>query len=565
MAQQLAHRIQLPEPTLLDRAISYVSPRWALRRLKARAGAAIAYSYLGQNGAKASGYTGARIDKRSMKKWAPGVGSPNTDILPDLATLRARSRDLIRNSPFAGGAQETTVTNVIGTGLRLQPKINREILDLSEEEADAWERRAREIWRAWAERESCDFTRTQNFAGLQDLAFRTVLGTGDILAIRRFRERPGDMLGFKVQLIEGDRISNPNWMLDTPTLAGGVEIDRDGAPIAYHVMNQHPGEYYSVIGRVPEWARVPAYGKATTDRIALLLYRRERPGQVRGVPFLAPVIEPLKQLERYTEAELMAAVIGAMFTVFIKAEAGGLGLTDMGTDADQAAAESDEIHLDYGAIVDLMPGEDIAVANPQRPNQQFDPFVLAVLRQVGVSLGLGYELLIKQFQNSYSASRAALLEAWKFFRARRQWVATSFCQPCYEWVISEALLRGMIEAPGFDDPVIRHAWLRAEWIGPAPGQINPKDEIEAATGRVNLGVSTIEKETAEISGSDWEELHEQRKKERRMRHEAGLESSEIEEGIALPRPERDRSPDERDRDEELGDREGEEMEEEVAI
>jgi lambda family phage portal protein len=257
----------------------------------------------------------------------------------------------------------------------------------------------------------------------------------------------------------------------------------------------------------------------------LHLFRKLRPAQRRGAPYLASVIEAFKQLDKYTEAEVMAAVVSAMFTVFVKTES-GTGLGTLEPTAETGAKTSDkDIKLASGAIWDLAKGESIEVANPGRPNQAFDPFVNAILAQIGTALEIPFELLIKRFMSSYSAARAALLEAWKAFRTRRAWLAWNFCQPVYEAVITEAVARGRISAPGFfADPLIRQAWLGCEWTGPPPGQIDPEAEINAAKERVDLGVSTLQRETAEISGADWEALHKQRAREKRMRVADGLEA-----------------------------------------
>lgn len=145
------------------------------------------------------------------------------------------------------------------------------------------------------------------------------------------------------------------------------------------------------------------------------------------------------------------------------------------------------------------------------------------MRQIGVALELPFEILIKHFTASYSAAQAALVEAWKTFSTRRIWMASQFCQPVYEMVITEAVAKGIIEAPGFfSDPFVRAAYLGTEWIGPPRGQIDQLKEIRAADYRVRLGVSTLEEETAQITGGSWEVKHVQRAKEQRLRTEAGL-------------------------------------------
>lgn len=471
----------------------------------------------------AGGYSGASSTKKSLKEWTPISGSPDRDQLDDLGSLRARSRDLARNAPLAVGAVNTVVTNVVGTGMTLQSQIDRDLLGLSEAEADAWEHDAERIWAIAAD--ELDIEGEQKMGELEELVFRSTLDSGDILMVRRFVDDPSTLLRTRLQFFEADRVSNPNQRMDTPTLAGGVEVDRDGRPLRYWVADTHPGDF---LRRPTRWSGIPVRGERSGMRQSKLLYKRLRPGQRRGIPYLAPVIELLKQLERYSEAEIQAAVISSFFTVFVKTEGGDeAGLPDVIVgEVDAAAVDAGEIAMGPGVVADLKPNEDVEFANPGRPNAAFDPFVLAVLRQIGVALELPFEVLVKHFESSYSAARAALLQAWKFFSTRRYWLASNFNQVVYEWVITEAVLRGLLPAPGFlENPLIRRAWLGSRWIGDAQGQIDPYKEIQAAELRVDMGVSTLAEETAQITGGNWERNHRQRVKESRMRREAGLDAT----------------------------------------
>ncbi len=165
----------------------------------------------------------------------------------------------------------------------------------------------------------------------------------------------------------------------------------------------------------------------------------------------------------------------------------------------------------------------MAFADPTRPNTSFDPFVMSVLRQIGVALELPFEVLIKHYTASYSAARAALLEAWRFFRKRRDWLAAGFCQPVYEAVITECVLDGRLRAPGFlRDELVRAAYLGAVWIGDAPGAIDPLKEAQAARERVELGISDKSAETVAYSGRNWEDVHSQRVRERQAELRDGL-------------------------------------------
>lgn len=506
-----------------------------MKRMRARAMMAVASSWA------SSGYVGGRSDRRSLREWNPRAGSASTDQLPGLSTLRSRSRDMARNTPLAAGAINTNITNVVGSGLKLQARPDRKVLGLDDEAAEAWEGRAELIWQLWTQAEHADITGEQDFAELQDLALRSVLESGDVLVVRRFVE--SGLLGTRLQLIEADRLTNPRHAMDRPGLQGGVEVDEIGRPIAYHIQSPHPGDRFNASSAAEDWTRVPVRGSGSGERQAVLLYRKVRVGQQRGVPYLAPVIDSLKQLDRYSEAEIMAALVGSMFTVFVRTESGD----GLAPHPDNEADETDrDYHLGSGSILDLLPGEDVEFANPNRPNQAFDAFVVSILRQVGTALELPLEVLTKHFQSSYSAARSALLEAWKTYTTRRDWLVRRFCQPTYAWVVTEAAARGLIDAPGFfDDPVIRAAWLKSSWIGPAKGQIDELKEVKAAKLKVDMGISTLQEECASITGGDWETKHRQREKERRLRSEAGLEASDIAGGLTEDGDDDD--PDERDR------------------
>ena len=508
------HSVTVRE-NLVDRVVRYFDPIKGNARLRARLQSETVGAMLG-------GYVGTSRSDRALSGWRTAVGSPDTDILTDLQTLRDRSRWLARNSPLGGGAINTTVTNVVGGGLKLQARIDREVLNMTDEQADAWEALVEREWCLFSKH--CDAMRVLGFGRLQEVAFRSALESGDVFAVLPYIGKRNSPYGLSVQLIEADRVTNPDNKPDSKDIAGGVERDQYGAPVAYYIQNTHPGETYAMGARV-EWTKVRAYGDASGRRQVVHLFRMIRPGQVRGVPFLAPVIRELKQISRYTDAELMAAVISGMLTVFVKSDAAGDSpLAPMSpTDETGAASGDADIKLGNGAVVGLAPGEDITTVNPSRPNANFDPFFEAIVKQIGLSLEIPKEVLVKHFTASYSAARAALLEAWKFFRNRRDWLAESFCQPIYEAFLEEAIVNERIAAPGyFSDPIIREAYSRAEWIGPAKGMINEKDEVEAAALRIEKNLSTLDRETSELTGGDWETNVRQRQKEQRMVEEAGL-------------------------------------------
>ncbi len=513
------------EDNFLDRAIRVVSPERYARRIRSRIVGAIVGNYFG-----------ASTVRRQTSQWKPIDGDPDSTISYELGDLRQRSRDLIRNTPLATGAINTVTTNVVGSGLKLQVRIDRSTVNLSDDEADAWEAAAEREWALFSESKECDLSRTLNFAAITELVFRQVLENGDIFINLPRIERGFTPYALRLQLIEADRVSNKNNAADNKTLVMGVHKDENGAPTAYDICNQYP--WHNIQEKTTRtWETIDAWGKSTGLPNILHIFKPLRPGQSRGTPYMTPVIEQLKQLDRYSEAELQAAVISSMLTVFIKTEKvdSAFDIGDLGAETKAAASDKD-VKLASGAIIDLAKGESIETVNPQRPNTAFDPFVQAVLRQIGVALEIPFEILIKHFTASYTAARAALLEAWKFFIARRAWLAGNFNQPVFEVFLYEAIASGRLSAPGyFQYPEIRKAYAAAEWVGPSAGQIDPLKEVDAAGKRLELRLSTISQETAQLGG-DWDKNLPQIRKETEQLRDMGLTAPAEATSSVAPRP-----------------------------
>ena len=475
-----------------------------------------------------SGYShhGANTVKKSMLGWLSSSYGANEDIDRNIVKLRERSRDLYMGGALvATGALKTIRTNVIGAGLTVKPAVITDVLGISNDEADLWQRKMQREFSLWAGTIDCDAARRHNFAELQQLAFLSWLMNGDVFAGMPYIERPGCPYNLRVLLIEADRVCDPEPMDLGSEIVQGIEMGENGEVVAFHICNQHP-LYSGLMTRKPKrWQRVEAFGKKTGRRNVLHIMESERIGQARGVPMLSPIIEAARKVGQYTESELVAAVVASMFTVFISTENPNEPLGQSPIPEDERVDDDDpeSYELGNGAVVTLGTNEKAQIANPSRPYTGFDNFVVAISRQMGAALELPYEILIKQFSNNYSASRAALLEAWKMYKMRRSWFVNDFCQPLYEELVTEAVAKGRIDAPGFwSHPELRAAWLQAEWYGPAQGQIDPLKEVSASRVRVEEGFSTRARETAELTGGDFETNVRQRQREEMLLKTAGL-------------------------------------------
>lgn len=491
------------------------------------------------------GEAGASNTKRALKGMVPSSGAPNEDIDPHNSTLRQRSRMLYMSSPIATSAINTSRTKIVGTGLVPKPSIDFERLHMTPEKARKWQSQTEAEFSLWAsDKRSCDATGLNTFYSMQQLALVSWLLSGDCFALvsmeRSTKFKP---YGLRLHIIEADRVSTPvdaklygltsvttGETADGNPIYDGVETDANGKVVAYHVCNAYPGQITSQNKEI-KWTRVKAEGARTGLPNVLHIMSSERPDQYRGVPYLAQVIEPMLQIRRYTESELMAALVQSFFTAWITThtdpseipinEVGGgdaFGVPGQG----EVSKDQNEYEMSPGTIVHLEEGEDIKFGNPNIPTSGFDVFLKALCREIGSALEIPYDVLMKEFNSSYSASRGALLEAWEAFKMRRSWFVDDFCQPAYEIWLTEAVARGRIKAPGFfEDPLIRAAWCKANWIGPIQGQLDPLKEANAALMLTGHGVKTHSQITRELGGGDWNNNIEQLRLENEKLAEAG--------------------------------------------
>jgi lambda family phage portal protein len=528
--------------TLLDRVISRISPEAGVKRTVAKLRAQ-GLAGLDTSQAEArdpfnvmpSGpssfvrqdtrWRGASHGIRSMAAWITSIGSGRSDNSKyERDRMTARSFDAYRNHLIARAAVTRLRTNVVGTGIAAHPDVDADVLGMTEQEADEFNALVlREFTLYYDNPQEVDIESTLDGAGLQSLVLVTALLSGDCWALTPFLETTGGLYGLKIQLVDPARVSNVNNQPDTLTLQDGVEISTVGVPIAIHIARRHPAD--KSFGVPDVWDRREIFSPTGARRVLQVWNDKDRIGTTRGVPYLAPILEPLQTLEQYSRAELIAAVISAMFTVFItkdlnRVDAQGNPLPFV--EGETVKGEPSGIALGNGAVLDLAPGEDAKFANPTRPNANYDPFFMSIVRQIGAALELPVDELLLNYQQSYSAARAAMLQAYRMYTMRRWWLVQQFCAPHYRLWFDEAVARGRIKVTGYDDPVRRAAYQKAMWIGPAKGAMDENQEAQAALARINAGVSNETIETAAMTGEDWLSVYKQRRREVKQRQTDGM-------------------------------------------
>lgn len=530
-------------PKLHERALFLVSPKMANKVYTERMKREMQEEKRKEPQMSATGYGnhGASTTLNSMVGWVVNGSGAEDDIDLHGSTLRRRARDLYAGGGLARSGPATMVTNVVGWGIQPKPKIDGEMLNLSDEAADEWERKTAREFRLWAENVMCDAERRQNFYGLQQLAFRSHLISGDVFVLFGMKENKRTPYKTTLRLLEADRISTPDSGGEESEsketdgggrIVDGVELDKEGMVIRYHIASRHP--LAESDSRELTWQPIDVYGKDTGYPNILHIMTHERPEQRRGLPFVAAQIEQIKQLDRYITSELAANVVSSMLAIFLVSnEDDGInGLEDAVNESEKVTDDDLKLELAPGAMYSLPPGKTVKEVNPIRNNGAFEPFVSALETLIGSGMSIPKEVLIKKYESNYTAARGALLDFWREVRVHRTSFNASFNQPIYEQWLAEAVALGRIEAPGFfDDPAIRQAWCGCMWMGASMGHVDPLKEVKAAAERIAHNISTEEQEASEYNGNDWLNNIRQRRKEM-----AALGSPETEEKPQKEKP-----------------------------
>jgi len=479
------------------------------------------------------GNYGANLSKNSLIGWLWRGGDADADIGLNVQILRERSRDAFMGIPLAAGAIETLDTNVVGEGLFAAPAPDAEALGISEQQATDLGKELYDLFESWAcDPRECDFEARDTFYTKQHVAFQSMLLSGDCPVLMPLRARPGTTFELKLRILEADRVRDPFTFDPALNIFNGVELTNDGELVAYHISEVHPLavlRFRFAFALTPgKTFRVEPYGALTGRRNMVLLMRPERPEQRRGVPILAVCLELVKQMGRYIDATVVSAVIQSYLTAFITSDFPDPNVFDSLLTDEQKAEISNinpyDVQLGPGIINFMRPGHEVKFSEPSQPQATFGEFTIAVAKFVGSATGIPYEVLLKQYNASYSASRAALLDFWKRVRKWRSLMVDGFCQPSYEEVVADAVALNLVKRFKGDiaNPVIRRALCRCIWTGTSAGSLDPQKEVIAADLKVKCGFSTIAIEAAELNGTDYTDNVRQQAVEKKAFEDADL-------------------------------------------
>jgi lambda family phage portal protein len=401
---------------------------------------------------------------RAVMGWNPGNEAINALVAGGGDALRRQSRDMARRNAWAANAIESYVANAIGAGIVPQPKHpDPAVKELLQSE-----------WLRWTD--EADAAGLTDFYGLQSLACRAAIEAGECIA--RLRPRlasDGLRVPLQIQLLEPEHLplTDTRDLGDGNKVRWGLEFDKIGRRVAYHLYREHPGEtpmFFS--GR--EQTRVRA-------EYVMHLYKPLRPGQHRGQPWLAPILLALHELEKYDRAELVRKAIATMI-VFFEQDLSAEGAASAsvfgrggGTDRDGAPMQG----LEPGAYIRVPAGRQVDHSKPVDVGGMYVEFMRAQLRKIAAGLGITYEQLTGDLTGvNYSSIRAGLLEFRRRCEAfQHQVMVFQFCRPVWRAWIQAAALAGVVDARDYAKRP--DAYLDVEWQPQAWDWVDPLKDIEA--------------------------------------------------------------------------------------
>jgi lambda family phage portal protein len=426
------------------------------------------------------------------------------------------SRMAAFESPIAGAMLGRLAEVVVGSGLSLRPQPVWDIIDPAKRLDDAarneWSRNVEQRYRLWSRSYAPEYNTRRNLPQLSRAAFDYLLQDGEYFALLRYantaRANP-----LSIQLIPPENITGGHATTEGGECVYGIEYDSYGQAIAYWILDDKTGQS----------TRVARYGAKSGRVMMIHNYLSTNEKQRRGVPYLASCLQELVKLGHYEDLELQAAIVNALFAVWVKPPADMDGEPVLGggarkttadkievaegtTEADEYVAQANK--LDYergGLILDALPaGHEVQSFDAKRPNAGFDNFFHAVTRNLAASKGQPVSAVELNFNQSYSGARGELLMFWMAVERFRQNHGYDFEDDIYQmWFLGE------VDRTRIDAPLIYQgkdyllAYTSALWIGNRLPNMDPKNLVEANILEHEKGYKTGDMITSETNGSDY--------------------------------------------------------------
>lgn len=439
---------------VLDRAISWYDPAAGVRRAAAR----ITLDQI-------RSYDGA-IGGRRTAGWRATNASANREIKGALPALRARSREVSRNTWWGARIKRTVVSHAVGTGITPKPTTGNKTLD----------RKARNLWKTWGT--SCDAEGQLSIDAMIALACGCIVESGEVLG--RLIPLPyagGKRVPLEFQLLEPDHLDASRDRLtgQGEIVDQGIAYDLKGKRTAYWIHPQHPG----ALGIV-----MPTVSVRIDARDMLHAYRKDRIGQGRGVPWVAPVLLKGRDVADLEEAVVVKSRVEACIAAFIKTTTPSTKLSDRVSQEASDTGQGRQIEtVSPGMVKYLAQGEELQSFLPSSSGQ-FESVLMTNWLTLAAGAGITYDQMTGDLRRAnFSSLRAGKVE---FRRDIEQFqhnnLVGMLLAPLWNRFIEAAIDAGLLPR--------RVGGYPCDWIMPANEPIDPLKDMQADLMAVRTGRMT---------------------------------------------------------------------------
>lgn len=498
-------------------------------------------AFIGWGGASRA-YEAGTMHMPETSSWAPSINFGDDEVLVNRDRIVARARDLVKNNGFISGGMDRRVEAVIGSKIRLKCQPAYAAMNRDFDWSFRWSQEVQTAWKVYTLGVSrlCDAEGSKTFGMIVNTAYRHYFIDGEALAVVEDIDRGGKYTT-ALRLIDPDRLSNPTGVPDHAILqngnrlVGGVELDKNHAPVAYHIRVAHPSDPAVTMDKF-RWERIPRYSPSGRPRV-IHAYHAKRAEVRRGVSQLAEIIIASKQMDRMDKATVNAALLQTIMALFITSPAPTEEVAEAVAPIEAAPSagyldnllsfrEKNKVRIGGEAQgIHLFPGEKAEFKVPTHPHNNFEAFMAQMLRKIASTFGLSYPQLSQDWAGiNYSSARTLLNEIWRGLLDDRHVFTQMFCTPFYAaWLEEAIVLSRTITLPG--GPLSFYRWkdelTLCDWMGPGRGTVDPKKEQEAASIAI-AGNRSSDAREMEAQGFDYVEVYEELANERKLRESLGL-------------------------------------------
>lgn len=438
--------------------------------------------------------------------WNAATLSPDYEVRYQTRIMRARARQLARDNPWISGFVDSVANNIIGPhGIMMQAVVRNAKGGLAIPTNEAIE----EAWEEWSFPENASVDRHDSLIELERLIIQTVVVDGECLV--RFKESAANPFGFALQIIDVDLLDE---LWNIPRGEGqnqvrmGVEVDDDNVPVFYHIWSRYAED---MTGTPRVRKRIPASE-------ILHLFVRYRPNQMRGVTWLAPIMNDAKQLSGYQFSALVGARIGAAKMGFIQNTSDA---AISGFDPDGPADDQQLFSVEPGMLAELKPGQEFKEFNPNSPSGEYEPFTSMVLRAHARGLKVSnFTLTGDTRQANYSSQRVSLQPERERWVGLQVWFAMHCLRPVFRRWIDSATLRRAVDV----DSRLGSNYYAVLWKGRGWQAIDPFNDLKAAKLEMDMGLNSRTRLSAD-RGRNFETTVEELAYEAQVAEELGVDIS----------------------------------------